>query len=99
MAFIKQKEGILLKLYPILRYSVPDTTIFITIGSVSEVIKYVKACKINRFRLDRIGRMIMKETWKKYGAAKKLESLGPIGILGVNYSCIIRDDTSVPQRQ
>ena len=23
----------------------------------------------------------MKETWKKYGAAKKLESLGPIGIL------------------
>jgi hypothetical protein len=30
----KQKKRMLLKLYPIINYSVLDTTIFITIGSV-----------------------------------------------------------------
>ncbi len=33
-------------------------TIFITIGSVLEVKKYVKAYKFNKFRLDRIGRFM-----------------------------------------
>lgn len=36
-AFIKQKKRMLLKLYPDFNYSVSDTMIFITIGSVLEV--------------------------------------------------------------
>lgn len=39
IAFIKQTEWMLLKRYPNLSYSVQDTTIFITIGSVLEVNK------------------------------------------------------------
>lgn len=42
----------LLKLYPFISYSVYDTTISITPGSVFEVNKIVKAYKINKFRLD-----------------------------------------------
>lgn len=37
IAFIKQNKRMLLKLYPIINYSVLDTMIFITLGSVLEV--------------------------------------------------------------
>ncbi len=51
IAFKKQRERMLLELYPVsaIRYLIP--TIFITIGSVLEVKKCVKACKFKKLGL------------------------------------------------
>lgn len=43
-------------MYPLISYSIQDTTISITLGSCFEVNKYRQSQKISRFRLDRIGR-------------------------------------------
>ena len=49
IAFIKQTKRMLFKLYPKFSYSVPDTTIFITLGSVLEVIKIRQSLKKSTF--------------------------------------------------
>ena len=71
-------------MYPLISYSVQDTTISITHGSCFEVNSIVKASKINRFRLDRIGRKFLMNITVYLGAnegndpclRKSVEELG-----------------------
>lgn len=56
MAFIEQRQWTLYLLYPTISYSVPDTMISITIGSVWRGIKICQSLKNLHLGLDIIGR-------------------------------------------